>query len=298
MSVTVSPHAAFAACERLAASHYENFSVLSWFLPRTLRPHFSSIYAFCRHTDDLGDEGIASPDERLARLDVWEADLCRCFAPDKLPEHPYLIALQETIQAYDLPREPFLRLIEANRMDQRQARYPTYADLLHYCEHSANPVGQLVLLLYGYRDSERLRCSDAICTALQLTNFWQDIQPDYHKRHRIYLPLEDMAHFGMSEPELARGEVTPAFRALMAFEAQRARALFYAGLPLLRRLPALPRRAVALFSLGGLEILEALERSGYDVFAQRPTLSHRRKATLMAQVLLFPSKITEHRLSE
>ncbi len=297
-SVTASSRAAFAACERLAASHYENFSVLSWFLPRTLRPHFSSVYAFCRHTDDLGDEGGFTPNERLARLDAWEADLRRCFRADQTPEHPYLIALRETIQAYDLPAEPFLRLIEANRMDQRQHRYPTYADVLHYCEHSANPVGQLVLMLYGYRDGERLRCSDAICTALQLTNFWQDIWLDYHERQRIYLPLEDMARFGVTEPELARGEVTPAFRALLAFEVQRARALFYKGLPLLKRLPALPRRAVALFALGGLEILAAIERAGYDVFARRPTLSRRRKTALMARVLLFPPTAEKYRLPE
>jgi squalene synthase HpnC len=294
MPVTVSSRSAFAACEQLAGSHYENFSVLSWFLPRALRPHFSSIYAFCRHTDDLGDEGIATPEVRLAHLDAWEAGLRRCFCPNQRPEHPYLIALQETIQTYDLPAEPFLRLIEANRMDQRQHRYPTYADVLHYCEYSANPVGQLVLMLYGYRDAERLHCSDAICTALQLTNFWQDLWLDYHERERIYVPLEDMTRFGVTEPELARGEVTPAVRALLAFEVQRARALFYDGLPLLKLLPALPCRAVALFALGGMEILATIERAGFDVFAQRPTLSRHRKAALMARVLLFPPKAKKY----
>jgi squalene synthase HpnC len=298
MSVTLSSRDAFAVCERLAKGHYENFSVLSWFLPRALRPHFSSVYAFCRHTDDLGDEGRATPDERLARLDAWEADLRRCFHANQQPKHPYLIALRETIQRHDLPVEPFLRLIEANRMDQRQQRHPSYADVLHYCEHSANPVGQLVLMLYGYRDSERRRCSDAICTALQLTNFWQDVWLDYHERDRIYLPLEDLARFGYSEEELARGEVTAAFRAVMAFEVQRARALFYDGMPLLCLLPALPRRAVALFALGGLEILAGIERAGFDVFSQRPTLSRRRKATLMARVLLFLPKGKGQRLPE
>ncbi len=298
MPVTASTRAAFAACERLAASHYENFSVLSWFLPRALRPHFSSVYAFCRSTDDLGDEGSAPPEERLARLDAWETDLRRCFCQHETPEHLYLIALRETIQTHSLPSEPFLRLIAANRMDQRQQRYPTYADLLHYCEHSANPVGQLVLMLYGYRDSERQRCSDAICTALQLTNFWQDIPSDYHERQRIYLPQEDMARFGVSESELALGKATPAFRALLAFEVQRAQALFHEGLPLLKGLPALPRRAVALFALGGLEMLAALERVDFDVFLQRPTLSRRRKAALMAQVLLFSPQATKRRWPE
>ncbi len=286
MAATISTESAFAACERLATTHYENFSVLSWFLPRALRPHFSSVYAFCRHTDDLGDEGADAdtPEIRLTRLDAWEADLRRCFGAGEPPEHPYLLALRETIRRFDLPDEPFLRLIEANRMDQRASRYPTYADLLRYCEHSANPVGRLVLMLYGYRDTERQLFSDAICTALQLTNFWQDVTSDYHERGRIYLPLEDMARFGCDESALARGEATPAFRALMAFEVERARSLFYQGVPLLARLAGMPRRAVALFVLGGLEILAAIERRSYDVLSARPTLSSRRKLWLMARV--------------
>ncbi len=286
MAATMSPDAAFAECERLATTHYENFSVLSWFLPRTLRPHFSSIYAFCRHTDDLGDEGTITPQERLARLDAWEHDLQRCFTTGEQPEHPYLIALRETIQRFDLPAEPFLRLTKANRMDQLVRRYPTYNDLLEYCEHSANPVGQLVLMLYGYRDEERQRYSDAICTALQLTNFWQDIVTDYHQRNRIYIPMEDMARFGYSEAALAQSVRNTAFRALMAFEVERTRTLFHHGLPLLARLEGLPRRAVALFALGGLKILVALERQQYDVFSHRPTLSNRQKAWLMTRVML------------
>jgi squalene synthase HpnC len=294
MAASISTERAFVDCQRLATTHYENFSVLSWFLPRALRPHFSSVYAFCRHTDDLGDEGIYSPAERLERLDAWEADLLRCFADGPPPEHPYLIALRETIQQFDLPSEPFLRLIEANRMDQRVSRYPTYADLLRYCEHSANPVGRLVLMLYGYRDDERQRLSDAICTALQLTNFWQDVASDYHQRQRIYLPGDNMARFGYDEPALARGEASasPAFRALLAFEVERARSLFAEGMPLLAQLNGMPRRAVALFALGGLEVLGAIERRDYDVLAQRPTLSKRSKLWLMARVMLLNSERT------
>jgi squalene synthase HpnC len=288
MAATISTEQAFAACQRLATTHYENFSVVSWFLPRALRPHFSSVYAFCRHTDDLGDEGPAGPAERLARLDDWEADLLRCFVAGESPEHPYLVALRETIRRCDLPAEPFLRLIEANRMDQRASRYPTRADLLRYCEHSANPVGRLVLLLYGYRDDERQRLSDAICTALQLTNFWQDVASDYHERQRIYLPVDDMARFGYDETALARGEASPAFRALMAFEVERARGLFAEGMPLLAQLHGMPRRAIALFALGGLEVLAAIERGGYDVFTRRPTLSSGRKRWLMARSLMAP----------
>ena len=293
MAATVPPEAAFAECERLATSHYENFSVLSWFLPRALRPHFSSVYAFCRHTDDLGDEGEAPPEQRLALLDHWEHDLCRCFAPGETPEHPYLVALHETIRRFDLPPEPFLALIKANRMDQLVRHYPTHADLLNYCEHSANPVGRLVLMLYGYRDTERQRCSDAICTALQLTNFWQDIARDERERGRIYLPLEDMTRFGYSETALRRGACTPAFQALIAFEVERTRALFYDGLPLLARLDGLPRRAVTLFALGGLNILAAIERQHYDVFAHRPTLSRPQKYWLMVRVALRSLSIKE-----
>lgn len=288
MAATLPPEAAFAECERLATTHYENFSVLSWFLPRDLRPHFSSVYAFCRHTDDLGDEGATTSEERMALLDQWERDLRRCYAPGETPEHPYLVALHETIRRFDLPPEPFLALIKANRMDQLVRRYPTYTDLLHYCEHSANPVGRLVLMLYGYRDEERQRRSDAICTALQLTNFWQDIARDERERGRIYLPMEDMARFGYSETALRRSECTPAFQALMAYEAERARSLFSDGLPLLALLEGLPRRAIALFALGGLNILAAIERQHYDVFSHRPTLSKRQKLWLMTRVALRP----------
>jgi squalene synthase HpnC len=293
MEAPVSIEQAFTDCERLVTTHYENFSVLSWFLPPRLRLHFSSVYAFCRHTDDLGDEGADSPEERLAYLDAWETDLRRCFAAGEQPEHLYLIALRETIQRFNLPEEPFLRLIEANRIDQRACRYRTYADLLRYCEYSANPVGRLVLMLYGYRDAERQRCSDAICTALQLTNFWQDVALDYHERKRIYLPIEDMRRFGYDEPALARGEATPAFRALMAFEVERARTLFHEGMPLLARLGGLSRRAVALFALGGLEVLAAIERRNYDVLSQRPTLSNRRKLWLMARIAVAKPAATE-----
>lgn len=292
MAATIPPDAAFAECKHLATTHYENFSVLSWFLPRRLRPHFSSVYAFCRQTDDLGDEGAFTPEERLARLDTWERDLRRCFAEGETPQHPYLVALQETVRQFDLPQEPFLSLIKANRMDQLVHRYRTYETLLEYCEQSANPVGRLVLMLYGYRDAARQGYADAICTALQLTNFWQDVARDYQERGRTYLPQQDMARFGYSEAALARSRCTPAFQALLAFEVQRTRDLFAEGMPLLAQLPALPRRAVALFVLGGLKTLAAIERQGCDVFTHRPTLSRRQKLWLMTRVALHTPGVT------
>lgn len=271
---------AYAYCEALARGHYENFTVVSWLLPRRLHPHFHAIYAFCRFVDDLGDEAAG---DRLILLDQWEQDLRRCY--DGTPQHPILVALQHTIRTFDIPAEPFLRLIEANRMDQGSGRFPTYGDLLHYCEHSATPVGHMVLYVMGYRDLERQRLSDATCTALQLANFWQDVARDAAKG-RIYIPLEDITRFGYSEAELLSGIVNDNFRRLMAFEVDRAWGLFRQGLPLVNMVRGRARLDVALFSLGGMSILRAIERQHYDVFARRPTLSGAAKVRLMVTAAL------------
>ncbi|MCH7552709.1 MAG: squalene/phytoene synthase family protein [Chloroflexi bacterium] len=193
-----------AYCERLARSHYENFSVVSWAFPKRLRRSMYSVYAYCRYTDDLGDEAEG---DRLSLIDAWEADLRRCY--DGTPEQPILQALQQTIHQHDIPIEPFLDLIESERLDQRVKRHPTYEDLLHYCAHSAAPVGRMVLYVFGYRDQERQRLSDATCNALQLANFWQDVKRD-HLAGRVYLPHEDMVLFGVTEQDLAMPTATPA----------------------------------------------------------------------------------------
>ena len=211
----------YALCRALAKTHYENFTVGSWLLPKSTRKHFYAIYAFCRFVDDLGDELRG---DRMRALDFWQSEVDLCY--DGAPTHPYTIALRETIGAFDIPRDPFDKLIQANRMDQSVSRYRSYDDLDFYCQHSANPVGRLVLYVCGYRDPERQRLSDLTCTALQLANFWQDVARD-HAMGRIYIPQEDMERFGYSERELARGEVTDAFRELMAFEVQRTRELFH-----------------------------------------------------------------------
>jgi squalene synthase HpnC len=274
---------AFAYCERLCRTHYENFTVVARFIPRDLRRHFHSIYAFCRFVDDLGDEAAG---DRLALLDEWEADLRRCYGDNgEQPQHPIHVALRETIRQFAIPATPFLKLIEANRMDQRRRRHPTYADLLHYCDHSANPVGHLVLYLLGYRDAERQRLSDAICTGLQLANFWQDVQRDL-AMDRIYIPLEDMARFGYSESDLQTGVVDDRFRGLMRFEVERARALFAAGRPLADMVHGVARWQLRLYSAGGLAVLQAIERLDYDVLHQRPALSKADKARLAMQALL------------
>ncbi len=271
--------AAYKHCERLARSHYENFTVGSWLLPRALRPHLFAVYAFCRRTDDLGDE---APGDRLSLLDEWEAELSLCYGGQ--PADPVTLALQDTIRKFDIPEEPFTRLIEANRIDQRQRRYETYDDLLHYCRHSAEPVGRMVLYVLGYRDSERQALSDATCTALQLANFWQDVRRDY-QMGRVYIPQEDMARFGYSEEELAAGVVNDNFRALMRFQVDRAEDLFRQGLPLERSLRGRARLDVALFSRGGMAVLAAIRRQNYDVLSRRPVVTRARKLRLMLSTM-------------
>src|SRR5688572_21083773 len=175
-------------CERLARTHYENFSVATWFLPERLRPHFYSVYAYCRVSDDLGDE-VADKQHALHLLDAWESGLDATYVGN--PHHPVFVALAETIRACDIPKHPFADLLKAFRQDQFVARYETFDDLLRYCRYSANPVGRLVLYVCGYRDPERQQLSDYTCTALQLANFWQDVAVD-HTKGRVYLPLEDL----------------------------------------------------------------------------------------------------------
>lgn len=270
---------AYARCETLAKTHYENFTVGSWFLPRDRRAHFYAIYAFCRSVDDLGDEFEG---DRTEALDFWEQEIERCY--EDTPRHAYMIALQQTIKTFDIPREPFLKLVQANRMDQTTTRHPTYSDLDFYCRHSANPVGHLILYVSGYRDLERQRLSDFTCTALQLANFWQDVARDL-ATGRIYIPQEDMARFGYSEDELAAAVVNQRFRDLMAFEVDRARGLFQRGLKLVETLDGRVRLDVALFSLGGLKVLDAIERQDYDVLTRRPHVSKTAKVALMLRTM-------------
>ena len=266
---------AYARCARLARTHYENFTVGSWLLPRDKRPHIYAIYAYCRGVDDLGDEHDG---DRPGALDAWERDLLRCY--DGTPRHPYMIALQQTIREFDIPREPFLRLVEANRIDQTSTRHATYEDLENYCRHSANPVGHLVLYVFGYRDEERQRLADYTCTALQLANFWQDVSRDY-AMGRVYIPEEDMRRFGYTEEMLADRMFNSRFRDLMRFEVERARDLFRRGYRLIETLEGRLKLDVALFSLGGMKVLDAIERPGFDVLGRRPRLSKAARLRLM-----------------
>ena len=266
---------AYAHCQALARRHYENFTVGSWFLPRDIRPHVYAVYAYCRFVDDLGDE---SPGDRLGRLDAWEQELLECFGGQA--RHPITIALQDTIRRFSIPPEPFLKLVEANRIDQRQQRFGDYSELLHYCHHSANPVGHLFLYLFGYRDARRQALADCTCTALQLTNFWQDVRRDW-EMGRIYLPRDEMVRFGVGEDRIASGRADTAFKDLLRFQVERARELFAQGQELPALVDGAARLDIRLFTLGGLHILDSIERLDYDVLTTRPTLSKLSRLSIM-----------------
>jgi squalene synthase HpnC len=268
-------------CQRLATTHYENFHVASWFLPARLRPHFYSIYAYCRIADDLGDE-VGNREQSLALLDVWGRELDACYQGEA--RHPVFVALAETIRVCDIPQKPFADLLVAFRQDQTVPRYQTMADVLEYCKYSADPVGRLVLYACGYRDAERFLLSDFTCTALQLANFWQDVSSDY-ARGRIYLPLDDMHRYGVDEATIAQREPTAAFRELLRYEVDYARHLFAKGLPLIGLVDRELAVDLDLFSRGGLEILRAIERRQYDVLTTRPVISKSRKLGLLARAL-------------
>ena len=276
-------------CRKLAESHYENFSVASWFLPAALRPHFHAIYAYCRISDDLGDE-VGDAAQSLALLDLWGQELDACYAGRA--RHPVFVALAKTIQECFIPKDPFADLLVAFRQDQTVTRYETIDNLLAYCRYSANPVGRLVLYACGESNEENFALSDATCTALQLANFWQDVREDY-ARGRIYLPKKDMDFYLVTEEYIAEKIVTPEFRALMHCEVDYARSLFEEGLPLIGKVHRDLAIDLDLFSRGGLEILRAIERQGYDVLSARPAISKSRKLALMmravrAKLLPFP----------
>ncbi|HLW83947.1 MAG TPA: squalene synthase HpnC [Candidatus Sulfotelmatobacter sp.] len=269
-------------CARLARTHYENFSVATWFLPRRLRQHFFNVYAYCRISDDLGDE-VGDASASLALLDQWEAELEACYSGT--PRHPVFVALTETVREFGIPQYEFSDLLRAFRQDQTITRFETFDDVLAYCRYSANPVGHLVLYLCGYRDAERQQLSDFTCTALQLANFWQDVSVD-HAKGRIYLPLEDLRRFGVTEQDIAAQRNTPAFCTMMKFEVERAREWFEHGLPLISRVDRELAVDLQLFSRGGQEILNAIEHQGFAVLGHRPKISKPRKLALVARAAL------------
>jgi len=269
-------------CKHLALEHYENFHVASRFLPEKYRPHFYAIYAYCRVSDDLGDE-VGDPEQSLALLDYWQHELDECYRGR--PLHPVFVALAETIRECDIPKKPFDDLLVAFRQDQRVFRYANLDEVLEYCGYSANPVGHLVLYIWGYRDGERQALADSICTALQLANFWQDVREDY-ERERIYIPLDAMAAASVNEDVIAHGAATPQFRNLLHGLVDDARQRFFDGKPLLRTVRKDLAIDLGLFIRGGLEILRAIELQNYDVLRSRPAISKRRKAMLLMRAVM------------
>jgi len=266
----------------LATHHYENFHVVTKFLPRRLRQHFYNLYAYCRWADDLGDE-IADPLRALELLCEWEDGLRRCYAG--CPSHAVFVALRQTVHEFEIPIDPFLDLLTAFRQDQAVHRYPDWDSVLGYCRYSANPVGRLVLYVCGYADAERQRLSDAICTALQLVNFWQDVGRDLDK-DRIYIPLDALAAHDITEQDLVARRFDPRYVALMKNLIGRTRELFAAGSSLTKRVTPELRVDIELFRSGGLAVLDAIEAMGYNTLKRRPTLGRATQAKLLGRALV------------
>jgi squalene synthase HpnC len=277
-----SPAAAQDYTRWLATHHYENFNVASWLLPKELHQHFYNLYAYCRWADDLGDE-VPQKERALELLDWWERELDACY--DGRPSHPVFVALRETITAKNIPKQPFADLLRAFRQDQNVKRYPTWDSMIGYCVYSANPVGRLVLYLCGYRDDERQAMSDATCTALQLANFWQDVERDLEKG-RIYIPLDVAASHGLTEADIVERRFDERYVNLMKDLIARTRVLFAQGAPLAKTVSGRLSVDLEMFSRGGVAVLDAIEAMGYDTLHQRPAISKAKQVSLLGRSLL------------
>jgi squalene synthase HpnC len=296
--------AASAYTARLAKTHYENFSVVSWFLPKRLREDFRHVYAFCRWADDLGDE-TGDPRKSLELLSWWRRELDACY--EGSPRHPVYVALWPTIQKHDIPKKPFGDLIDAFVQDQTVTRYRTWEQVLDYCTRSADPVGRLVLYLCGYRDEQRQRLSDATCTALQLANFWQDVRRDVLERDRVYVPHDVASKHGLdvdtmvsvikadakscetsgccSVPSAGVNAITPSYKATLRELVGRTWPLFEKGRGLWPLVDKDVRLDIQLFSLGGESILRMIERRDYNTLTTRPSMSKGAKVALMMRAV-------------
>jgi squalene synthase HpnC len=274
--------AAEAVTRHLTHSHYENFSVVSVLLPKRLRQDFCNIYAFCRVADDLGDE-VGDRAESLRLLGQFAGMTRDCYAGRATMG--LFVALAGTIRKYDIPIQPFLDLIDAFEQDQRIVRYETFEQVVDYCRRSADPVGRLVLYMCGYRDERRQILSDKICTALQLTNFWQDVRRDVLERDRIYLPRESIERFGVDERQIREGRCDDNYRKLIQFEVDRTEAMFDEGEALLPLLDRSVRAQISLFAKGGRAILRAIRKQSCDTLTSRPSLSKLQKGRLVLSAM-------------
>ena len=271
-------------CHQLASSHYENFHVATFFLPRIMRPHFEGLYAFCRVSDDLGDE-VGDTATALRLLNTWGGMLDQCYDAPAQSRHPVFVALHETIAACDLPRGLLHDLLRAFKQDQIKTRYDTWDEAVEYSRYSANPVGRLVLMVCGYRDEARALLSDNICTALQLANFWQDAVRDSEIGRR-YIPTEYMQRFGVAEGQIEGRVFTSEFGAMMHELVQRTRAMLRQGSALSITVDDELRVTLDLFRKGGEAILDGIAAQNYDVLRGRPVVTRRKKLMLLFGALL------------
>ncbi len=272
-------------CKHLAETHYENFHVATFFLPKKLKPHFHSVYAFCRTSDDLGDE-VGDTALAAQLLAEWRGMLHECFARPEISRHPVFVALQPTVAACALPREPFDDLISAFEEDQVYTHHASLATLEKYSRYSANPVGRLVLLVSGYNDAETFALSDEICTGLQLANFYQDVVTDWVDRGRRYLPADAMARFGVTDEQIAERRFDENFRAMMQFLVDDARARLLRGQRITERVERDLAATLSLFVKGGLTILDAIAAQGYDTLKSRPVVTKGMKLRLLGGALM------------
>jgi squalene synthase HpnC len=271
-------------CHQLATSHYENFHVATFFLPRKVRPHFESIYAYCRVADDLGDE-VADSAIALRLLDAWGSMLDECYGTPERSMHPVFVALHETVRKCGVPRQLFADLLHAFRMDQVKPTYDTWDELLVYSHYSANPVGRLVLWVCGYKAESLALLSDKVCTALQLANFWQDVVEDA-ERGRRYIPAEDMLRFGVEEGQLAGRVFTPEFRDMIESLVVRTREMLREGGAISSRVDKELAVTLDLFRKGGDAILDGITAEGFDVLRGRPVVTRVKKVLLLTGSLL------------
>jgi len=277
------PEEGFQYCEQIARSHYENFPVASRFVPKEIRKYIWAIYAFARTADNYADEPGYTVAERMDNLYQWEQYLDECYNGN--PTHRIFAALAETVERFQIPAELFQKLLKAFRSDVTVKRYETFDELLEYCSCSANPIGRLVLLLFNYRSETMMELSDRICTALQLTNFWQDISVDFLK-DRIYLPLEDMEEIAYSEQDLLERKFDDRFRKLLAFEVQRTAEIFMEGKPLISQVGKELSRELKLTWYGGMRILQKIHGQDYNVLNKRPALTKLDKSGLLFRTFL------------
>jgi squalene synthase HpnC len=271
-------------CRELATTHYENFHVATFFLPRKVRPHFESIYAYCRVADDLGDE-VADPAVATRLLDTWGSMLDECYDSPERSMHPVFVALHETIRECNPPRRLFHDLLHAFRMDQIKTEYESWEELLEYSHYSANPVGRLVLWVCGYREESLGLLSDKVCTALQLANFWQDVVEDA-ERGRRYLPGDAMLRFGVDEGQIAGRVFTPELRAMIESLVVRTREMLLAGGEISKHVDKELAVVLDLFRKGGEAILNGIAAQDFDVLRGRPVVTKTRKLGLLMEAFV------------